>query len=88
MHGDNGFRIMWSAPETCELVNSWLADIDEPKVLAACNIDVLRHRGSYKIQQSPDDEIVLESVLKCFRLMKDFYKAVVYNKNGVLFDKD
>ena len=83
-----GFRIMWNTPQACELIDAWLADIDEPKVRAACNIDFLRETGSYKIQQTPDDEFVLETVLRCFRLLKDFYKAVVYNKNGVLVDKD
>ena len=83
-----GFQILWNSPETCEIVDAWLAEIEEPKVRAACNIDILRQKGSYKIQQNPDDEFVIESIVKSLRLLKEFYKAVVHHKNGVLFDKD
>ncbi len=83
-----GFQILWNSPETCAIVDAWLAEIEEPKVRAACNIDILRQKGSYKIQQNPDDEFVIETILKSFRLLKDFYKAVVHHGDGVLFDKD
>jgi hypothetical protein len=83
-----GFQIRWNTPETCEIVDAWLAEIEEPKVRAGCNIDILKQKGSYKIQQAPDDEFVIETIVKSFQLLKDFYNAVVHHKNGVLFDKD
>ncbi len=83
-----GFQILWNSPETCEIVDAWLAEIEEPNVRAACNIDILRQKNSYKIQQNPDHEFVIETIVKSFRLLKDFYKVVVHYENGVLFDMD
>lgn len=83
-----GFRIMWNGPETCKNVSAWLADINESELLAAFSIETLQQRRSYKIEQNPEADFVLESVIDSFRRLKGFYQTVVHHQNGVLFDKD
>lgn len=83
-----GFSIKWNCPETCQLVNIWLSDLDASRIKTACDVDKLRYYNAYKIQQSPDDKYVRECIMCLFQNIKSFYITIAEENYGVIFDLD
>ena len=83
-----GFPIMWNRPETCQMINLWLADVEVADVEAARDVEKLRYLNVYKIGQATDDDFVKDAVLQGFADLKSFYQLIAEAGDGVIVDMD